>query len=141
MVRKLYKWLLFMHPPEFRRRFAPEMLCIFDEAVLSTGAYGLIIDAVASLARQWIVRSEPWKLALAVVGACLQVTAGGLIWVAHAHMSPSWRSISIPDAAAVEQLMRFIVVAVGGIALMVATASLWIRSMVRTRSRNLRLAR
>jgi hypothetical protein len=51
-------------------------------AALSTGAFTLTIDAVASLARQWILRSESWKLAVAIISACLQVTAGGLIWVA-----------------------------------------------------------
>ena len=50
MMRKLYQCLLLMHPPLFRRRFAAEMLCIFDEAALSTGAFNLIVDAVASLA-------------------------------------------------------------------------------------------
>jgi len=141
MVRKLYTCLLLIHPPVFRRRFAAEMLCIFDEAALYTGAFTLIIDAVASLARQWILRSESWKVALAIIGACLQVTAGGLIWVALGLESASHKGTSIPDAAALEPLMRFIVAAVGGIVLMVAAASLWIRSFVRTRSRDVRLAR
>ena len=48
MVRKLHACLLRMHPPVFRRRFAAEMLCIFDEAGSSTGAFRLIVDAVAS---------------------------------------------------------------------------------------------
>jgi hypothetical protein len=105
------------------------------------GAFTLIIDAVASLARQWILRLESWKMAAAIVGACLQVTAGGLIWVALGLGSPSHKSTSIPDAAALDLLMRFIVAAVGGIVLMVAAASLWMRSFVRTRSRGLKLAR
>ena len=142
MVRKLYTCLLLMHPPAFRRRFAAEMLCIFDEAALSTGASTLMADAAASLARQWILRSESWKLALAIVGACLQVTAGGLIWVALGRGSPLHKSTSsIPDAAALDPLMRFIVAAVGGIVLMVAAASLWMMSFVRTRCRDLRLTR
>jgi len=32
------------------------MLCVFDEAALSKGSLTLSIDAVASLARQWILR-------------------------------------------------------------------------------------
>ena len=128
-------------PPVFRRRFAAEMLCIFDEAALSMGTFTLIIDAVASLARQWIVRSEFWKLAVAMIGACLQVTAGGLIWIALGHGSPSHKRTPIPNAAALDPLMRFIVAAVGGIVLMVAAASLWVSSFVRTRSRGPRLAR
>lgn len=142
MVRKLYTGLLLMHPPVFRRRFAAEMLCIFDEATLSTGALTLIVDAVASLGRQWILRSESWKLALAIIGACLQVTAGGLIWVALGRGSPLHKStLSVPDAAALVPLMRFILAVVCGIVLMVAAASLWMRSFVRTRSRGLRLGR
>ena len=117
------------------------MLCIFDEAALSMGTFTLIIDAVASLARQWIVRSEFWKLAVAMIGACLQVTAGGLIWIALGHGSPSHKSTSIPNAAALDPVMRFIVASVGGIVLMVAAASLWMSSFVRTRSRGPRLAR
>ncbi len=142
MVRKLYTCLLLMHPPVFRRRFAAEMLCIFDEAALSTGTFTLIVDAVASLGRQWILRSESWKLALAIIAACLQITAGGLIWVALGRRSPLHRStLSVPDAAALVQLMRFIVAAVIGIVLMVAAASLWMKGFVRTRSQGLRLGR
>lgn len=142
MVRKVYTCLLLMHPPVFRRRFVAEMLCIFDEAAPSMGIFALIVDAVASLARQWILRSESWKLALAIVGACLQVTAGGLIWVALGRGSALHKGTpSIPDAAALGPLMRFIVAAVGGIVLMVAAASLWMMSFIRRRSRDLRLAR
>jgi hypothetical protein len=141
MVRKLYTCLLLMHPQVFRRRFAAEMLCIFDEAALSTGAFTLIVDAVASLARQWILRSESWKLAVAIIGACLQVTVGGLIWSALGHGAHIHKSTTVPDVVALERLMRFIVASVGGIVLTVATASLWMRSFVRGRSQDLRLGR
>jgi hypothetical protein len=142
MARKLYTCLLLMHPPVFRGRFAEEMLCIFDEASLSAGAFTLIVDAVASLGRQWILRSESWKLALAIIGACLQVAGGGLIWVALGRRSPLHRStLSGPDSVALIQVMRFIVAAVIGIVLMVAAASFWMKSFVRTRSRGLRLGR
>jgi hypothetical protein len=117
------------------------MLCIFDEAALSTGAFTLIVDAVASLARQWILRSESWKLAVAIIGACLQVTVGGLIWAALGHGAHLPKSTTVPDVVALERLMRFIVASVGGIVLTVATASLWMRSFVRGRSQDLRLGR
>jgi hypothetical protein len=30
--RSLYRWLVQLHPPAFRQRFAEEMLCTFEEA-------------------------------------------------------------------------------------------------------------
>jgi hypothetical protein len=35
MMRLLLQWLLMLHPPDFRRRFSLEMLCIFDHATAS----------------------------------------------------------------------------------------------------------
>jgi hypothetical protein len=141
MVNKLYACLLLMHPPAFRRRFAAEMRCVFDQAEPSAGAFALIVDGVVSLGRQWILRSGSWKLALTLVGACLQVTIGGLIWAALGHEARLHMSTSVPDVVALERLMRFILASVGGIVLMVATASLWMRSFVRGRSQDLRLGR
>jgi hypothetical protein len=141
MARKLYACVLLMHPPVFRRRFAAEMLCIFDEAAPSTGALTLIVDGVVSLGRQWILRSGSWKLALAIVGACLQVTVGGLMWAALGHGARLHKNTSVPDVVALERLMRLIVASVGGIVLMVATASLWMRSFVRARSQDWRPGR
>jgi hypothetical protein len=82
MGRALYALVLLIHPSGFRRRFTAEMLSIFDEAAPSTGAFGLLVDGLKSLVRQWVLRSGFWKLAIAVAGACLQVTTGGLIWIA-----------------------------------------------------------
>ena len=141
MVRKLYACLLLMHPRVFRRRFGDEMLCIFDDAAPSTGAFSLIVDGAVSLGRQWILRSGSWRLALAIVGACFQVTVGGLIWVALGHGASLHKKTSVPDPVALEHLMQFIVASLGGIVLMVATASLWMRSFVRARFRDLRLGR
>ena len=134
-TRALYKLLLRMHPPAFRQRFAEEMLFIFDEAAPSLGAFALVCDVFVSLVRQWALRSGSWKLVVAVFGAILQITAGGLIWAA---IRPEYRSIGIasaPDVQALDGLMQFILVAVGGIVLMVVTASLWMRRFVRRRVR------
>ncbi len=57
MTRLLYRSLLQMHPTAFRRRFAAEMLCIFDE-VAAGATMALFADAVASLARQWFLRAQ-----------------------------------------------------------------------------------
>ena len=141
MVRTLYTCLLLMHPPAFRRRFTSEMLWIFDEALPSTGVLSLFFDAFASLARQWILRSGSWKLAAAVLGACLQVTAGGLMWVALGHAGRLHGNASAPDVLALDRLMRFIAATVVGIVLMVVTASLWMWSFVRKRAESPRVGR
>lgn len=55
--RFVYRCLLQMHPPAFRRRFATEMLWIFDEIGANNGTGRLFADGMASLARQWVLRS------------------------------------------------------------------------------------
>ena len=62
LSRSLYRCLVQMHPPAFRRRFAPEMLWIFDEIADHDARIELFTDALASLARQWVVREAIQKL-------------------------------------------------------------------------------
>jgi hypothetical protein len=64
-MRFLYALLISLHPPSFRKRFAQEMLLIFDEAANLWGAGSLFRDAILSLLRQWLIRSELWKWLLA----------------------------------------------------------------------------
>lgn len=78
MIRTLYQWLLWLHPPRFRREFAGEMLWIFESSVESEGPAGLFFDGLRSLARQWLLRSGSWKVGAALAGAALQVGAGSL---------------------------------------------------------------
>jgi len=78
MMRALYRCLLQLHPPSFRRQFAGEMLWIFEEASSSQGTLALFLDGLISLARQWLLRSGSWKVAVAIVGGLLEITAGGL---------------------------------------------------------------
>jgi hypothetical protein len=136
MLRTLYACLLLLHPPAFRRRFSPEMLSIFDEAASWPGALPLFIDALASLARQWILRSGSWKLAVAMVCACLQIVAGGLIWIALAHGRPSDR-----DFSGLDNLIWFILASVGAIVVMVTAVSLWATGFLQERARSPRAAR
>jgi len=56
MIRRLYIWLLRLHPPRFREEFAGEMLWIFDQARCD-GSGRLVGDAAASVVRQWCFRS------------------------------------------------------------------------------------
>ena len=94
-----------MHPPGFRREFATEMLWIFDETAATAGAIYLCWDCLVSLARQWLLRTEAWKLAVAVAGACVQVTVGGVIWLMLWH-APN--NSTRPGDAALNDLMPVI---------------------------------
>lgn len=60
MLRPLYRCVLRLHPSGFRRRFADEMLSIFDHRAGKPGALRLLVDGLASLARQWALRPEFW---------------------------------------------------------------------------------
>src|ERR1700753_4520551 len=62
LSRFLYRCLVQLHPPAFRRHFAPEMLWIFDEIADHDARIELFTDALASLVRQWVVRVAIQKL-------------------------------------------------------------------------------
>jgi hypothetical protein len=68
MTRALYRCILLLHPPAFRRRFADEMLGIFEEPEGEIGAPALVADGLASLLRQWIRTPAVWKLAAIALG-------------------------------------------------------------------------
>jgi hypothetical protein len=72
MTRIFYRSVLWLHPPRFRERYAEEMAWIFDEEATAGGKAYLLYDGLVSLARQWVVRSGMWKIALAVLGALIQ---------------------------------------------------------------------
>jgi hypothetical protein len=76
MTRLLYRLLLALHPPAFRREFGGEMLWIFDESHAHHVALPLFADALASLARQWLFRSAIWIPIAACAGAFLPLAAG-----------------------------------------------------------------
>jgi len=76
MTRFLYRLLLLLHPPAFRREFGGEMLWIFDESHANHVAMPLFADALASLARQWLFRSVIWIPIIACAGAFLTLAAG-----------------------------------------------------------------
>lgn len=60
MLRSLYRCLLRLHPPGFRRRFGEEMLSIFDQGERGWVALSLLADGFMSLARQWALRPAFW---------------------------------------------------------------------------------
>jgi len=57
MLRWLYIQLIWLHPAAFRCRFGEEMLDDFDRARFRDKP-GYFADALASLARQWLLRPE-----------------------------------------------------------------------------------
>jgi hypothetical protein len=74
MQRIVYSSLVWLHPPAFRREFGPEMLWIFDECAAAGATGPLYADALASLARQWLIGMGTWKVAAAAVGGMLYIS-------------------------------------------------------------------
>src|SRR5579872_1509931 len=60
MLRAVYVCIVRAHPPAFRRRFADEMLSIFDQETGRLSAMKLVDDGTLSLLRQWTIRRQHW---------------------------------------------------------------------------------
>lgn len=58
MIRFFYRCVLRAHPQSFRARFGDEMLSIFDQSQPKWPAFRLLLDAIHSLFRQWVLRPE-----------------------------------------------------------------------------------
>ena len=91
MSRSLYRWLLYLHPPAFRQRFAEEMLWIFDEAASTHGVLRLFADGFVSLLRQWVVRPERWHMPVAA--AIPPVSSGSSAFFALEHFEVPQHSL------------------------------------------------
>jgi len=136
MTRNLYRWLLWLHPPAFRREFAGEMLWIFEEAA-AEGVAPLFADGLISLLRQWLLRSGPWKLAAAVIGGLVEVTAGGLgglmfmraQMTAHLAAAPLRPPPTPAEALAMNNLIHIVMWVATGVVLMVVALVSWVRSL------------
>jgi hypothetical protein len=135
MIRALYIGLLRLHPSPFRRQFAEEMLWIFDEAKSSEGAWVLLLDLVLSVSRQWLLRSAVWKAALALAGAVVQITLGGLGWF---FFNPRFRMPTQGGATvtpAVTELLQITLCTMFVLVTLVFALVLWISGFNRRRSR------
>ena len=86
MRRFLYRALIALHPPRFRERFGDEMMCVFDEAGGDRTAR-LFADGVLSLARQWLLRSNLWKMAAGATISALLLCAWGYAFTQGTHTS------------------------------------------------------
>ena len=85
--RRFYRFLLELHPRAFREEFSGEMLWIFDQEAAKPGKLPLFADAVASLARQWLLRGFlPHK---AFVATPAPAPSTELF---------NWEHIAVPDA-------------------------------------------
>lgn len=135
MIRMLYRVLLWFHPPAFRRAFAGEMLWIFDETSGAPALWLLFADALLSLARQWLLRSGAWKLALACAGGLVQVTLGGLVFVLFRQFNGTGHRLPEPRFSS-EEMMRLIYLAVGVagcVVMSVLALTLWLRGFTARR--------
>jgi hypothetical protein len=135
MIRRLYQCLLWLHPPRFRREFAGEMLWIFDNAVDSEGAPSLLGDALVSLGRQWLLRSEAWKIAAALAGGLVQIGLGGLAVHIMGDQRMGSHAAAAPIGVSVDDLVRITACLIPAIMLSVVLVSLWIRGFTRKRIR------
>lgn len=70
MGRAAYRALIWLHPSAFRREFGAGMVWIFEE---EGGGAPLFADALASLARQWLIGAGVWKVAVAAVGGMISI--------------------------------------------------------------------
>jgi len=64
MLRRIYRCVLRLHPPGFRRRFGDEILSIFDHTKGKLPAFQLLMDSVLSLIRQWVLRPGFWNVSV-----------------------------------------------------------------------------
>jgi hypothetical protein len=79
-VRTLYRLLLQLHPPAFRQRYAEEMLWIFDQTADGLETVRLLGDAVASLVRQRLLRSDADSSGMAPINAApMFLVAAGVL--------------------------------------------------------------
>ena len=126
MSRGLYRFILRLHPLAFRRKFAEEMLWIFDEAAAAEGTWLLLRDGFVSLARQWLRGSEYWKILAALAAAVLQVTVAGAVILAAGYSHSS----SYPAAPiGMLGLIHLTVWLVAGILFTVLLTVLWFRKV------------
>lgn len=116
MIRSLYQFVLWMHPPAFRRRFRDEMLSIFDEGEAGQSGFALLLDGFISLTRQWLIRTDSWKILIAISGAFIQVfwgfgykTGGHESWAKdHQALTPYMQELMIITLALICSLFMLI---------------------------------
>ncbi|HYL74476.1 MAG TPA: hypothetical protein VEU96_09740 [Bryobacteraceae bacterium] len=132
MTRIVYRGLLWLHPSAFRRQFADEMLWIFDETHGTEAVTLLLSDVLISLARQWLLRSGAWKVAVAAAGGLIQLVLGGfghmLVWRMHA-VSRAGLDAGV-DRLDLTRLIYIATGVLGGVMCSVIALTLWLRNFI-----------
>ena len=108
------------------------MVLIFDEASTETGAFSLCVDCLLSLVRQWVLRSGLWKLAAAILGACVQIVVSSAICVTLLHNNGRGlvlREVPRRGAVLLSDLMQLTVWSVGAVVLVVIAATVWVKRL------------
>jgi hypothetical protein len=108
------------------------MLWIFDESRVSEGAFALIADLPISIARQWLLRSGAWKVALALVGAAAQVAVGGGGWWLF-NSSRKFTASGAQMTPFMSELLLLTLCTVGVVAVMVCSLAFWVGRFNRRR--------
>ena len=141
-MRTCYRCLLWMHPAAFRREYGDEMLWIFDQTAPSQHVGSLFVDGLGSLARQWVLRSGWWRVALALGLAVFQMIFGGMAALMFGRKSvanvPDPSTLSVAEFAkqgplahqplTIGIVMYLAVFITGGLLVMVLGLTFWMRS-------------
>jgi uncharacterized membrane protein len=130
MTRALYRSLVWLHPPVFRREFAGEMIWIYDETARAGGVAPLFVDGFVSLARQWFLRSGYWKILAGLAGAWLQVMIGGALFLRVEHYRVRLTD-SMAGNSELAALMRLIALTAVGLLAAVIFLVFWWRKLAR----------
>jgi cytoskeletal protein RodZ len=126
MIRAHYRLLLALHPSAFRARFEGEMLLTFEDALGSEGGFRLLLDAVRSLLRQWLVRQRLWIYPVALFAAGFAIAFVG--WARTAVMERT----SVSDSS--EGLLLLIaVMAIMAVLCTTVFCVVWLRLIQRLR--------
>jgi hypothetical protein len=127
MTRSFYQFILWMHPPAFRRRFRDEMLSIFDEGGARHLKFALLLDGLISFARQWLLRTDSWKILIAISGASIQVLP-----VSRGHQD--WAKNQQALTPYMQEMILLTLAVICSLFIMIMSLTLWTMRFQRRRS-------
>lgn len=135
MMRAIYLIIVWLHPAAFRRRFGDEMLSIFEEDGMHGSAGAMLTDGLTSLARQWVLRTDSWKILAALAGAFIQVWGFGLRSFGYER----WAHNSEDVTPYVQQLMLITLASLCILFVMVMLLTVWTMRLQRREPRGSRM--
>jgi hypothetical protein len=134
--REFYSGLIRMHPPEFRENFGGQMMLDFDDMTRDgLVRMGLFADAMASISRQWLLRSGIWKAGVSLsLSALLFAAFPRIPGRVRQWMIPAGETAPIaPEMFALIALLTLVMIFVVLIAVVI-----WSRQLNRLRSSSCR---